>query len=64
MGARAREDNDKGFGETVSNRRKPYGGQPILQGVALGSKRDLEQLQYWTHRNAVEFEAKYLQNRV
>ena len=24
-------DGDKGFEETVSNRRKPYGGQPILQ---------------------------------
>ena len=29
-------DGDKGFEETVSNRRKPYGGQPILQGVAGG----------------------------
>ena len=27
---------DKGFEETVRNRRKPYGGQPILQGVAGG----------------------------
>ena len=24
-------------------------------------KRDLEQLQYWTHLDAVEFEDKYLQ---
>ena len=28
-------DGDKGFEETVSNRRKPYGGQPILQGVTV-----------------------------
>ena len=39
MGPRAGEDNDKGFGETLINRRKPYGGQPILQGVALGSEK-------------------------
>ena len=31
--------NDKGFGETLSNRRKPYGGQQILQGVALASEK-------------------------